>query len=41
MIQTPEFLDAVAATPGLGRAVTVTYAKHVPVGATWGRQLRL
>jgi two-component system, OmpR family, phosphate regulon sensor histidine kinase PhoR len=32
VIRTPEFLDAVAAAPGLGRAVTVTYAERVPVG---------
>jgi two-component system phosphate regulon sensor histidine kinase PhoR len=32
VIRTPEFLDAVAAAPGLERAVTVTYAERVPVG---------
>ena len=32
VIRTPEFLDAVAAAPGLGRAVTVAYAERVPVG---------
>lgn len=32
VIRTPEFLDAVAAAPGLGRPVTVTYAERVPVG---------
>ena len=32
VIRTPEFLDAVAAAPGLARAVTVTYAERVPVG---------
>ncbi len=32
VLRTPEFLDAVAAAPGLGRAVTVTYAERVPVG---------
>lgn len=31
-IRTPEFLDAIAAAPELGRAVTVTYAERVPVG---------
>ncbi|HEU4476265.1 MAG TPA: histidine kinase dimerization/phospho-acceptor domain-containing protein, partial [Methyloceanibacter sp.] len=32
VIRTPEFLDAVAAAPERGRAVTVTYAERVPVG---------
>ena len=32
VIRTPEFLDAVAAAPLRGRAVTVTYAERVPVG---------
>ncbi len=32
VIRTPELLDAVAAAPVLGRAVTVTYAERVPVG---------
>ena len=32
VIRTPEFLDAVASAPELGRAVTVTYAERVPVG---------
>jgi len=32
VIRTPEFLDAVAAAPDRGRAVTVTYAERVPVG---------
>ena len=36
VIRTPEFLDAVAAAPGLGRAVTVTYAERVPVGRRMG-----
>jgi two-component system phosphate regulon sensor histidine kinase PhoR len=31
-IRTPEFLDAVAAAPERGRAVTVAYAERVPVG---------
>ena len=32
VIRTPEFLDAIAAAPERGRAVTVTYAERVPVG---------
>ena len=32
VIRTPEFLDAVAAAPERGRAVTVTYAQRVPIG---------
>src|SRR3990170_3386808 len=32
VIRTPEFLDAVAAAPERGRAVTVTYSERVPVG---------
>src|SRR5262245_2602967 len=36
VIRTPEFLDAVAAAPGPGRAVTVTYAERVPVGRRMG-----
>ena len=40
VIRTPEFLDAVAAAPGLGRAVTVTYAERVPVGRRMGATVR-
>jgi two-component system phosphate regulon sensor histidine kinase PhoR len=32
VIRTPEFLDAISASPELGESVTVTYAERVPVG---------